>query len=446
MIISAVFPPVSTSGIHRVVRATRYLTEMGVDVTVLTVDEKTLPKSFSYDHNVLEKSPPSVAVHRVPAIQALRKLIDLKNRGENKGSQGSTQPSAKAVETAASENGASKKSTAQTIKDAITLNLNTPDNFSMWIRPAIKAGTQIVQHKGITNIFSSSPPGSVHVVANQIKKRTGARWIADFRDPWSRKRWFNPEMTAFKNQAIKRFERRTIQNADKLIMNTAELLEDFGNHYGPVIQRKSTVITNGFDPADFGDLPEPNGKADDRLTICHTGTFYRQRSPMPFLQGLKRAVDSGVPKTRFRVQFIGGVGDHKPNVDKFISENDFGDVIEIIPSIPHRDCLIAMREADVLLIVQPVTTIQIPAKIFEYIATGKPILTLSALGATSNVVTKNELGWWADFDSEEQIGERIIEIEKFFSNPENRNWKPKQEALDRFNGKILVERMFDLLS
>ena len=84
----------------------------------------------------------------------------------------------------ASEKASQQKPWFQKIQDKFPYNLNTPDNYAVWIYPAIAAGTKIIQEYGIRNIFSSSPPGSSHVVAYYLKKRTGADWIADFRDPW----------------------------------------------------------------------------------------------------------------------------------------------------------------------------------------------------------------------------------------------------------------------
>ncbi|MFQ5631372.1 MAG: hypothetical protein ACE5I1_21580, partial [bacterium] len=354
LIVSAVFPPVVSSGIHRIVRISRYLSEMGVGISVLTLDEKSLPRSYKYDHEILKKIPDAVKIYRVPALQLLKKMIDLKNRnpstGQLPGDERKPMPPPQASKQTLTE-----KSAFQKLKDTFTNNLNTPDNYALWIYPAIKAGTKIIREQGIRNVFSSSPPGSSHVVSYNLKKRTRANWIADFRDPWAQKRWFNPEMTPFKRRKIQRFEQTTVRAADTLIMNTPELLADFKSHYGVVIDEKAVAITNGFDPADFADLPGPNGQTNGEIVICHTGTFYRQRSPMPFLNGLRDAIKSGEVSKKFKVKFIGGVGDFAAQVDRFLSDNHLNGSVEIIPPIPHKECLSETMRSDVLLIVQPVT-------------------------------------------------------------------------------------------
>ena len=252
-------------------------------------------------------------------------------------------------------------------------------------------------------------------------------------------------MTPFKRRKIQRFEHRTVRLADTLIMNTPELLADFENHYDDLIDEKAVAITNGFDPADFADLPGPDGKANGEIVICHTGTFYRQRSPMPFLNALRDAIKSGELSKRFRVRFIGGAGDFAAEVDHFLTENNLDDAVEIVPPIPHRECLRETMRADVLLIVQPVTPVQIPAKIFEYIATKKPILAVSAEGATANVVLENKLGWWARFDDTREITAKLVEIDRFFASNAKNCWPIDERVLERFNGKKLVEQLYDYL-
>ena len=119
--------------------------------------------------------------------------------------------------------------------------------------------------------------------------------------------------------------------------------------------------------------------------------------------------------------------------------------VEVIAPIPHRACLQEIMYADVMLIVQPVTPVQIPAKIFEYIATQKPILAVSAAGATADIVLDNKLGWWAQFDRNEEIADKLTEIHRFFESNEAKSWSIDEQVLTRFNGKVLVEQLYDYL-
>ncbi len=447
LIVTAIFPPVATSGIHRLVRMARYLTEKGVKVGVLTVDETTIAKKFKYDHLMLNKVPPDVEILRVPAYQILKKLIEMKSRKKTASSKKQSSNRGNRSVAANSSDPASnsrRKGMIQRLKDAITLNLNTPDNYALWIRPAIREGIRMVQEGGYQNILSSSPPGSSHVVCEHIKRKTGVHWIADFRDPWSRKQWYNPEMTRFKRRMIRRLEKKTIQQADVIILNTPELQEDYGSHYGELLLQKSTVIPNGYDPEDFNHLPSEFELPDSPITISHVGTFYRHRSPIPFLTALGEAIEKGtIPRQRFLVRFIGGVGQFATEVEATLLRYGIQELVEIVPPVPHQEAIEYMYRSHVLLIIQPGTSIQVPAKIYEYLATGRPMLAISARGATSRFVTENQLGWWAEPENVSDIMERLKEIDHFFA--ENSQWSTPQEALDAYNGKLLVNQIYDLL-
>jgi hypothetical protein len=188
----------------------RYLTEMGVRVTVLTADETTIPKRFKYDHDLLKKIPSEVRIHRVPAFEGVKRLFEWKSKVASKPAPVKA-PAASAVPASPPKaTGTSQKGVVQKLKDAITLNLHTPDNYAFWIWPAVRAGAKIIRAEGIDNILSSSPPGSAHVVAYHLQRRTGAHWVADFRDPWARKQWHNPQMTDFKRNMNERLERKIL--------------------------------------------------------------------------------------------------------------------------------------------------------------------------------------------------------------------------------------------
>jgi hypothetical protein len=51
-----------------------------------------------------------------------------------------------------------------------------------------------------------------------------------------------------------------------------------------------------------------------------------------------------------------------------------------------------MRQAPALLALQPSSPLQIPAKLYEYVAMGRPLLVVGGEGATSALVEKYRLG------------------------------------------------------
>ena len=58
-----------------------------------------------------------------------------------------------------------------------------PDASVTWNLTAIPAAIRIARREGIDAVITTSPPPSVHFVGAAVQSATGARWIADLRDP-----------------------------------------------------------------------------------------------------------------------------------------------------------------------------------------------------------------------------------------------------------------------
>ena len=67
-------------------------------------------------------------------------------------------------------------------------------------------------------------------------------------------------------------------------------------------------------------------------------------------------------------------------------------VIRREPPIAYAACLQQMSEADALLIIQPDSPLQVPGKIYEYVATRRPLVLIGGEGATANLVQQHQLG------------------------------------------------------
>ncbi|WP_229508132.1 hypothetical protein [Massilia sp. Dwa41.01b] len=125
-----------------------------------------------------------------------------------------------------------------------------------------------------------------------------------------------------------------------------------------------------------------------RITLLHSGVLYDAgRNPESFLAALAALKSAGkVDAAGLRVilRAPGSVGGTQAKVDR----HGVGDIVEVLPPVPYRDALNEMLAADGLLLFQgtPFNS-QIPAKIYEYFRTRKPILGLvDPAGETAGVL------------------------------------------------------------
>jgi hypothetical protein len=65
-----------------------------------------------------------------------------------------------------------------------------PDDQKKWNPYAIKKGLKILQDGNVIALISSSGPATTHLIAKELKEKTGIPWIADLRDLWTQNHYY----------------------------------------------------------------------------------------------------------------------------------------------------------------------------------------------------------------------------------------------------------------
>jgi hypothetical protein len=129
------------------------------------------------------------------------------------------------------------------------------------------------------------------------------------------------------------------------------------------------------------------------MELCHFGTIYGRRNPAGLLTALCRLLDAGaLNATKLRVRFVGLWEVDDPSCNSDAARLEAAGILTREESIPHRESLLAMSNADILLVLQPDTPLQVPGKIYEYVSTGRPLLVIGGEGATAALVRRHALG------------------------------------------------------
>lgn len=350
LITSTHFPPDARPGTHRVTRFIKYLAKFGWDISVLTLKLESRFHTVREDAALVNKIPPSVKVYRTTAPRLAWPFSGLNS-------------------------------------------YLVPDIESTWIPFACSKGVRIIKEQGIPCVFSTAPPWTTHVICSWFKRRTGIKWVADIRDPWTRRPWMPVEQRrGVRYNILKRIERAVVHTADRVVLNTEPLYRDFCSYYQEIDPKKFLTIMNGIDPDDYRDLPSSYDSNPDRFVITHGGSLYRKRDPRPFLRAVSELVkEKAITERNLIVQFIGGIGSEF-DIHRWIRELDLEAVVRVEPQIPHERYLGLLSESNMLLCIQPQTDLQVPSKLFEYIAVGKPILALVHDGATRDIVEQYSKG------------------------------------------------------
>jgi glycosyltransferase involved in cell wall biosynthesis len=306
-----------------------------------------------------------------------------------------------------------------------------PDEFAGWAPGALWSTLRAVQRYRPDVIYSTSSPVSSHAVARVASRLSHLPWVADFRDAWT----LNPEGGRLFDGLSRRLERRVVEGASRLVCvdETVELLGV------PAGDPRCVVIRNGVDPADV--QPPDWTPRRDVLRIAHVGMLYGERDAGPVLAAFRNLLSRGAldpEKIELRI-----VGDARLG-----PEGDW-DGVRISRSgyVDHREALVEMAAADALLLYQPAGWRASTGKVFEYLATGRPILCVAREdNPAARLVTELDAGVCAAPDDQPAIEQAI---QGLYDEWSTRGLRPRiaarEEALRRFSRRELAHQLADVL-
>ena len=356
LVISHFFPPLNSVASLRPYSWAKYWPRKGHHVHVLTTQK------YRFD------GPLDLRVHRLPGVEISEiaylpafvrsSLNNLRWYGTGSSSGGNPSPHWSTA----------KKAGAFLRKKLGALG----DTSTLWVRPAIRCGVDIITNLDPDVIVSTQGPPACHLIAARLKKKLKhAQWVADYRDLWTG----NHLSTPWKGISLiqKKLERTLLSGCDLITTISRPLAEFLERNF----DKPTAVVENGFDPGDHEDLPQERlFPPDGILRLVYTGTIYPgKRDPSPLFAAVKSLETEGVlsPK-ECQLIFYGGIsGNLRDLVDRWGLSNS----VELIGHVDRPTALRAQRDADGLIFLEwndPSARGVLTGKIFEYVISGKPIL------------------------------------------------------------------------
>lgn len=310
-----------------------------------------------------------------------------------------------------------------------------PDPQCAWLNPALTFATKMPGTETPHVVFATGGPWTSFLVGRRLAEFWRVPFIADYRDPWTGNPYVSFGSKSL-NERARQLERGICEAAARVITNTHELRERLVKDY-PNIEKKSLTITNGFDPDSFAVALEGSGKPNtvkNRLELCHFGTVYGKRTPEVLLKVVVDLHKMGkVDSTKLCLKFVGAWEVAGRDCEDLAQSLEKVGMLERHPPVPYQACLQQMSKADALLVIQPDSPMQIPGKIYEYIATGRPLLLVGGEGATANLVQRHRLGL-ACANNAEKIRHTLLHA---IEHPEALA-VPDREEVNRFNYRSLT--------
>ena len=312
-----------------------------------------------------------------------------------------------------------------------------------WVSHAVSVCEELIARAPVSAVISTSPPVCTHLAALALKKRKNIPWIADFRDPLlgnpaRNKRW------AWPYDAL--LQRRILSSADAVTAVSDVMAAAWHRKYA----HKASVIWNGFDSQDSigpAEIPRRDAKV-----LLHAGVLYQGRHPFQLISSLRRLFEKGELRPgQVTLRLVGPV----ENEQVFRSHPDAAALLEAgsldlqSSLVPRSEAIHMTARADYLLLLDLTNESNagytVPAKLYEYILVGRPILAItSPQSPVQRILEKSGVPYTCLYpsDSAEQIDGKV---RRFLATP-NCPITPSDWFLENFDGSRQVKLLASILN
>jgi glycosyltransferase involved in cell wall biosynthesis len=370
LIITYYWPPSGGAGVQRWLKFSKYLPKFGWQPVVFTPENVEAPV---IDHSLLQDLPPEVEVvkNRIWEPYDLYKLF-LGKKKEDK------------MQTGFISEGKQKPKIQENISIWIRGNFFIPDARKFWIKPSIKHLSKYLNENPVDAIVSTGPPHSTHLIALALKKQFNLPWIADFRDPWTNIDFYKDlKLSKWADKKHRSLEKKVLNTADQIICVSNTMKQEF---QGIVSDAKIQVITNGYDESDYA---KTTVKKQDKITFAHIGSISPNRNPFLFWEAMSLLVKKIGIETLQQKVMIQLIGNVDYSVKQTIINKGLETIVEYVSHVPHNEVTIFQQKAHYLILAindSPNAKGVLTGKLFEYLASGTPIIGVGPLDGDAAVI------------------------------------------------------------
>jgi glycosyltransferase involved in cell wall biosynthesis len=322
--------------------------------------------------------------------------------------------------------------------------LKVPDVLAGWERQAVAAAEPVIRSRRPDLLYSSSGSVTAHLAASVLARTHRIPWIADVTDPWSlvERRAVAVPFQRWRNR---RMERRTLAAASTLLFTTEECAAAYRDAWGKHLP-PAHVIPCGYDREEFRE--ERRILRDGAMRLTYVGVAYGgNRNLDPAIEAVARW-NQAAGSTRIQMQVVG------PHSAKFETgaRQLAADGITFSDRVPYERSLDHIRQAHALFLIGNDGPLQVPGKVFMYLASGRPILYVGQLPKASDPTYKllrDMPGVAFAEQSSASILERLQELDEQYENwerlalPRRRMPQVEQYEWDRLAGEVvrIAERL-----
>ncbi len=332
------------------------------------------------------------------------------------------------------------------IKQRYLSSMALPDRWVSWWLGAVPTALWLIRKYRPQVIWSTYPIATAHLIGESLHKITGLPWVADFRDSMTEPGY--PDSESVYNSYV-RIERSAVANCSRVVFTTPGAVKLYAERYPQVPEQRWSLIANGYNENIFREI-EGSGvslakQSKHPLKIVHSGILYpNERDPRVFFAALSELKKDKLIDCN-QVNIVLRATGHDGIFEPMLRDYGIDDIVFLAPSISYRDALIEQLSVDGLILFQAANcNHQIPAKLYEYLRTRKPILALTdPLGDTAGVLKESGVSEITPLDDKAGI---IDAMKKFLQRLSNDTvTQPTDGFVEKYSRRVSAKHLGRLL-
>jgi len=423
LIVTYYWPPAGGPGVQRWLKFAKYLPEFGFEPIIYTPENPSYPL---VDETLVKEVPENLKIVKTNIWEPYQ--IAEKFSKSNKKFKGGQFDVGKNL------------SFVSKLSIFIRGNFFIPDARKFWVKPSIKFLKEYIKENHIDTIVTTGPPHSLHLIGLGLKKELpNIKWIADFRDPWTEISYYKHlKLTSGSDKKHRQLEKSVFETADLTLATSYTDAENFRKNGA-----NAFCVTNGFDSENTS-TPLSVTSEKTKFTLSYVGVLEQLRNPENLWKALKELCEIHPDfATDFELKFVGRIDDKILNdIENSVLKNN----IKNLGYLAHDESVKEMENSDLLLITNfPNESSKgiIPGKLFEYLATGKQIISFGPKDAdVETILDKTKSGKHFDYSEIGEISDFILSLYKDW-----KSGKPIQNSanINEFSRKELTRQLSGLI-
>lgn len=423
LIITYYWPPAGGPGVQRWLKFAKYLPEFGRKPIIYTPENPSYPL---LDESLMKDVPENLEIVRTKIWEPYQ-LAEKLNKSNKKFKAGQFDVG-------------NNQSWKSKLSIWVRGNFFIPDARVFWVNPSTQFLEQYLKINNIETIVTSGPPHSMHLIGLNLKKKfPDLKWIADFRDPWTEISYYKHlKLTKKSDKKHRQLESEVFKTADITLATSYTDAENFRKNGA-----NAFCITNGFDETDASTSLSMTKNAS-KFTLSYIGVLEQLRNPENLWKALDNLVKTNSDLAEnFNLKFVGRIDD---KILEVIEKSSLKDHIQNLGYVSHDKAVDEMAKSSLLLITNfPNNSSKgiIPGKIFEYLATGKQIISFGPNEAdVAKILDETKAGKHFGYNDSQEIEEFILEKFELWKNG---NLLENTQNIEQFSRRNLTKQLSEIL-